>query len=67
MTHRFSTVSRDERGSVAVEYGLIPFLIALLVFNAAIPVASKIRATLDNVSTTLQPGTVIVMDDPSPR
>jgi len=63
MFHSFSDVLRNDRGSVAVEYGIIPLFTALAIFSAAMGVGTKIKATLYTVSASLQPA-VVVVDDP---
>ena len=61
--YSFSDMSRDSRGAVAVEYGIIPFFTALALFSAAMGVGTKIKATMSLVSASLQP-TVVVVDNP---
>ncbi|HXP30670.1 MAG TPA: hypothetical protein VN832_06245 [Stellaceae bacterium] len=64
MFHSFSDVLRNDRGSVAVEYGIIPLFTALAILSATIAVGTKIKATLYTVSASLQPAAVVVVDDP---
>jgi Flp pilus assembly pilin Flp len=63
MFYSFWDVLRDDNGSVAIEYGIIPLFTALAIFSAAMAVGTKVRTTLNMVSAGLQPA-VVVVDEP---
>jgi pilus assembly protein Flp/PilA len=51
---KLKSVSRDDRGVTAIEYGLIAALIAVVIISAVTLVGTELDATFDTVSSKLK-------------
>jgi pilus assembly protein Flp/PilA len=53
MLHFLRTLSRDEKGATAIEYGLIAALIAVVIVTAVTAVGTNLTTTFNSVSAAL--------------
>jgi pilus assembly protein Flp/PilA len=49
----FTSLTRDERGATAIEYGLIAALIAVAALTAMSNIGGTVNQTFSNVSTSM--------------